>query len=73
MTYQKLQNMMASALLANGISAEITFCRANMFSVLVDNAQQFESAKGVLARVANAKFDSEDRDEECGHIAYYTF
>lgn len=73
MTIKQIQRNMAAALLANGVSAEITFCRADMFSVLVDDGSQFEKAKDVMARVSNAKLDSEDRDEECGNIAYYTF
>lgn len=64
---------MVRALQSNGVSAEITFCRANMFSVLVDDQAQFEKAKATMALVSNAKFDSEDMDPECGNIAYYTF
>jgi len=60
-------------LLAHGICAEIAFCRTDTFSVLVDDQIQFRKAKDVMAFVGNVKFDSEDRDDDCGHIAYYMF
>lgn len=63
----------AAELQKHGITAEITFCRTDMFSVLVDDAAQFEKAKRILAGIPLAVFDGEDRDEECGHVAYYRF
>jgi hypothetical protein len=73
MTLNQIQAQMASALLARGVSAEITFINACMFSVLVDDAAQFEAAKEIMAQVRAATFDSQDVDPECGSIAYYRF
>lgn len=70
---EKIKAGMEAELQKQGIKAEITFCRTDMFSVLVDDATQFEKAKRILAGLAVATFDSEDRDDECGHVAYYRF
>lgn len=70
---QNIQTMMAAKLRKDGINAEVTFCRDDMFSILVEDAAQFEKAKALFAAVASVRFDSEDRDPELGNIAYYYF
>lgn len=70
---EKIQAGMEAELKNQGITAEITFCRTDIFSVLVDDGGQFEKAKRILAGLKVAMFDSEDHDEECGHVAYYRF
>lgn len=69
---------MAAMLKTAGIAAEVTFCevafcRQQMVSILVADAAQLERVKVILARMPSVRFDSEDHDEECGHIAYYFF
>lgn len=66
-----IQNMMAAKLRKDGIVSEITFIRDNMFSVMVDDFEQFERAKAIFAQVKTVRFDSEDCDPELGCIAYY--
>jgi hypothetical protein len=67
----EIQNMMAAKLRKDGIAAEVTFCRDDMFSILVEDAAQFQQAKAIFDQVPTVRFDSEDCDEEIGHIAYY--
>jgi hypothetical protein len=73
MNLKQIQTQMQAALKKSGVTAEITFCREDMFSVLVDDAEQFAKAKRIIALMESATFDSEDMDPECGNIAYYTF
>ncbi|MYM70516.1 hypothetical protein GTP45_27440 [Pseudoduganella sp. FT55W] len=68
-----IQERMAAALKKDGVTAEITFINAGMFSVLVDGAAAFAKAKAIMAAVPGVRFDSEDQDEECGNVAYYFF
>lgn len=69
----ELKTMMAAKLRKDGITAEVTFCRSDMFSILVEDAAQFKRVKAIFAAVPSVRFDSEDSDEEIGHIAYYHF
>ena len=66
-----IANKMEQALKCNGITAEITFCRGNMFSVFCENAADFLKAKNILSM--SAKFDSEDCDPEVGFFGYFAF
>lgn len=68
---ETIKAQMEQALAADGITAEVTFCRSNMLSVLVDDEAQFERAKRIMSRAAT--LESEDRDPEFGFIAYYLF
>jgi hypothetical protein len=68
-----IQTQMAAALAKRGIVAEVTFCRVDMVSVLVEGTEQFEAMKRVIAQVPTLAFDSEDRDPICGHIAFFKF
>lgn len=73
MGLSQIAQQFGRALQAYGVSAEITFCRTDMFSVLVDDASQLETAKAVISQVHGVAFDSEDRDPECGSVAYFRF
>lgn len=68
-----VKNLMAAKLRKDGINAEVTFCRDDMFSVLVEDAAQFKKVKAIFAAVPTVRFDSEETDKEIGHIAYYYF
>lgn len=70
---KRIQERMAATLKREGVTAEITFINAGMFSVLVDGAEAFTKAKAIMATVPGVRFDSEDHDEECGNVAYYLF
>jgi len=71
---KQIESKFAAQLARDGVTAEITFCHANMFSLCVMAADQFAKAKQILAKLGNAKFDSEDcSDPECGFFAYYQF
>jgi hypothetical protein len=70
---ENLQDIMVAKLRKDGISAEVTFCRDDMFSILVEDSAQFVKAKALFAQVGNVRFDSEVRNEEIGNIAYYRF
>lgn len=70
---QIIQNKFADELKRNGIEAEVTFFRSDMFSILVDQTEQFERAKTIVGAIPTVAFDSEAGDEECGHVAYYRF
>jgi hypothetical protein len=72
-TIKEIENNFQQALLKDGVMAEVTFCRDNMFSVLVDSIEEFIKAKGIISIVSGAIFDGEDCDPECGNIAYYKF
>lgn len=73
MTRKNIENMMTAKLKKDGITAEVTFCRADMFSILVEDLAQFERVKAIFAQVSSVQFDSEDRDAEVGNIAFYSF
>lgn len=68
-----IQTKFAAEFKRNGIEAEVTFCRADMFSILVDQVEQFERAKAIVAAIPTVAFDSEDRDAELGNVAFYRF
>lgn len=68
-----IQEQMERQLRRHGISAEITFFRVDGFSVLVDDSASFERAKAIFAALPSVRFESEDRDDELGHVAYYQF
>lgn len=70
---KNIKNQFAAELKKQGITAEVTFCRTDMFSILVDDAEQFEIAKSIISRVPGVSFDGEDRDDECGNVAFYRF
>lgn len=70
---EHVKKMMEAKLAIDGIAAEITFCRSDVFSVLVDDDVQFERLKALLHKIPTATFDSEDRDPEIGNIAYYRY
>jgi hypothetical protein len=73
MFLKSLEKLMAAKLDLEGITAEVTFCREDMFSILVEDAAQFEKAKALFALVPTARFDSEVQDDEVGHVAYYSY
>lgn len=68
-----VKKLMEAKLCKDGIDAEITFCRDNMFSVLVEDNAQFDRLKVLFGNIPTAFYDSEDRDPEIGNIAYYRF
>lgn len=56
-----------------GIHVEVTFCRADMFSIACLNETDLNTARAVLSRVSNARLDDVEIDGECGAFAYYRF
>jgi hypothetical protein len=68
-----VKKMMEAKLRRDGIAAEITFCRDDMFSVLVEDGGQFDRLKMLFGNIPSAVYDSEDRDPEIGNIAFYRF
>lgn len=64
---------MESQLLKDGITAEVTFARADMLSVLVDDLNQFHRMIYVMSLISTATFISSEEDDELGNIAYYKF
>lgn len=68
-----VKKMMEAKLRKDGIAAEITFCRIDMFSILVEDNRQFDRMKVLLGNIPTAFYDSEDRDPEIGNIAFYRF
>lgn len=56
-----------------GVTAEVTFINDSSFSLFCEDASQFVKAKRIMSQVPNAKFDSEDCDDEIGHFAYFSF
>lgn len=64
---------MESEFKKHGITAEITFISASSFSLLVEDAAQFQAAKKIVAMLNTVQFESEVADDECGHFAYYNF
>ena len=68
-----VKKMMEAKLSKDGIAAEITFCRSDMFSVLVEDDAQFDRLKVLFGNMPTAFYDSEDRDPEIGNIAFYHF
>lgn len=71
---KKIEAQMAAALLREGVEAEVTLCRLDMFSVLTSARRQHDAAKAVFSQVGSVSLDSEDvSDEELGFIAYYRF
>lgn len=55
-----------------GIIAEVTFARSDMFSIFCEDATNYAKAKELMAK-ANQVFDGESCDDEIGFVAYYTF
>jgi hypothetical protein len=68
-----VKKLMEAKLDKDGIAAEITFCRKDMFSVLVEDGGQFDRLKVLFGNMPSAFYDSEDRDPEIGNIAFYRF
>ncbi|WP_321940014.1 hypothetical protein [Paraburkholderia sp. J8-2] len=68
-----IQAKFEAQLAREGIAAEITFYAADGFSLLVEDSEQYQAAKALLAKVHGITFDSEDFDPEIGSIAYYKF
>lgn len=68
---KQIASKIEQTLKSEKINAEVTFCRANMFSVFCEDAAQFCKAKQILSKSAN--FDSEEHDSELGFFAYFAF
>ncbi len=68
-----IQDKFTAELNTHGITAEVTFCRSDMFSILVDDVAQFERAKKIVTAIPAVAFDSESRDVECGNVAFFRF
>ena len=73
MTRKNIENMMTAKLKKDGITAEVTFCRVDMFSILVEDLAQFERVKAIFSQVPSVQYDSQDQDDEVGYIAFYSF
>lgn len=67
----RIKAKMEQALKAEGIAAEVTFCRENMLSIFCECPAQFCKAKQIMSGAA--EYDSEDCDPEIGFFAYFTF
>lgn len=72
-TLNDIKAAMEKQLLREGITAEVTFARADMISVLVDDLNQFHHMLYVMSLISTATFISSEEDDELGNIAYYKF
>lgn len=52
---------------------EVTFCRADMFSVACLSEEDLNKVREVMAQVSTARLDDVEIDGECGAFAYYRF
>jgi hypothetical protein len=67
---RKMEQTFAKEGVAN---IEVTFCRADMFSIAALDEASLTAARAVLAKVSNARLDDIEIDDECGAFAYYRF
>lgn len=74
MTLTQIARQMESTLAAQGVAnIEVTFCRADMFSIAALDEASLTAARKVLANVSTARLDDVEIDDECGAFAYYRF
>jgi len=73
-TGRTIEMKMARALLVEGVQAQVTLCRMDLFSVLTLERAAHDKAKAIFATVGGVALDSEDdTDQECGFFLYYRF
>ncbi|HDR9065500.1 TPA: hypothetical protein ACU967_002257 [Burkholderia contaminans] len=73
MTIKQIQAQFEAAFAKEGVHVEVTFCRADMFSLACLNEADLTKARAIMARVSTARLDDVEIDDECGAFAYYRF
>lgn len=78
-TLDDVKAAMEARLKTIGVSAYITFCRTDMFSIATETREAHIKVRAVFDRVRGIVFDSEstdhidDFDADMGYYSYYRF